>query len=102
MHLTNELWRLKNRIIQNLDPEERAFRKVYKKISKVEGFLISPHQEKWFFKTAIRAPENAVIVEIGSFKGRSTVSFAFGCVGTSKHVYAIDLFEGDHLYYGSG
>ena len=51
--------------------------------------------------TAKKAPAKAVIVEIGSFKGRSTVSFGFGCVGTSKRIYAIDLFEGDGGEYGN-
>ena len=82
--------------------EKQLFNKVFPLIDKVEGFLKTPKQEFWFFTTALHAPNNAVIVEIGSFKGRSTVSFGFGCVGSGKHIYAIDLFEGDGANYGKG
>lgn len=86
----------------NWDSDVKDFERVYPKIALVPGFLKSPMQEQWFFTAARKAPNQAVIVEIGSFLGRSTVSFALGCVGTSKHVYAIDLFEGDNDMYGSG
>lgn len=85
-----------------MDTDEWAFKQHFKKIDKVDGFLKSPQQERWFFKTAKAAANGSVIVEIGSFKGRSTVSFGFGCVGTNKHIYAIDLFEGDNNIYGTG
>lgn len=84
------------------DGNLKDFEKIYPLIEPVQGFLKSPQQELWFFRTARRAPEDAVIVEIGSFLGRSTVSFALGCTGTRKHVFAIDLFEGDNDMYGSG
>jgi predicted O-methyltransferase YrrM len=84
------------------DKDLKDFKSVYPKIDPVPGFLKSPMQEQWFFTAARKAPEKAVIVEIGSFLGRSTVSFALGCVGTAKHIYAIDLFEGDDDIYGSG
>jgi len=100
--MLSKLKKLKERLVTRLDPDEEAFNKVYPVINTVEGFLKSPKQEKWFFKAARQAPHNAVIVEIGSFKGRSTVSFGFGCSGTQKHIYAIDLFEGDGADYGDG
>jgi predicted O-methyltransferase YrrM len=102
MDLLKKIWRFKNAIQQRLDQDEKDFSAVYPSIDKVEGFLKSPHQEKWFYKSARQAPDRAVIVEIGSFKGRSTVSFGYGCEGTEKHIYAIDLFEGDGKDYGQG
>lgn len=89
---------LRNRWDKNL----KDFERVYPLIDQVPGFLKSPQQERWFFTTARLAPEDAIIVEIGSFQGRSTVSFGLGCLGSSKHIYAIDLFEGDNDMYGSG
>ena len=83
-------------------PHRNDFDSAYKLINQVPGYLKSPMQERWFFNTARNAPDGAVIVEIGSFLGRSTVSFALGCKGTAKHVYAIDLFEGDGDMYGQG
>ncbi|MBL7849470.1 MAG: class I SAM-dependent methyltransferase [Cyclobacteriaceae bacterium] len=88
--------------VDRLDPNLEDFKAAYIQIDQVSGYLKSPMQERWFFNAARNAPEGAVIVEIGSFLGRSTVSFALGCKGTSKHVYAIDLFEGDGDMYGQG
>ncbi|MBZ0246870.1 MAG: class I SAM-dependent methyltransferase [Cyclobacteriaceae bacterium] len=102
MNIKGILWKYRNRILSWLDPEEWTFKKHFKKIDKVEGFLKSPQQERWFYRTAKQSADNSVIVEIGSFKGRSTVSFGFGCLGTSKHIYAIDLFEGENHFYGNG
>jgi predicted O-methyltransferase YrrM len=100
--MLRNLKKLKELIKKKFDPLEREFEKVYPIINTVEGFLKSPKQERWFFRTSKTAVENAVIVEIGSFKGRSTVSFGYGCFGTQKHIYAIDLFEGDGKDYGQG
>jgi predicted O-methyltransferase YrrM len=100
MKLYKKAKRLAGDLIKILDPVEREFNDVYPMIDTVEGFLKSPSQERWFFRSAKRANDNAVIVEIGSFKGRSSVSFGFGCVGSGKHVYSIDLFEGDGGDYG--
>ena len=49
------------------------------------------------FTTARRLPDDANIVEIGAFKGGSTCCFAFGCLGTGKHVYSIDTFDGNDV-----
>jgi len=100
--MLKKLIRAGKKLSRQLDPLEKEFESVYPMIDKVPGFLKSPQQERWFFRAAKKAPANAVIVEIGSFKGRSTVSFGFGCKGTQKHIYAIDLFEGDGKDYGQG
>ena len=100
--MLKKIAKLTDKLKANLDPREKEFKEVYPKIDTVPGFLKSPRQEHWFFMAAKKAPENAVIVEIGSFKGRSTVSFGFGARGTKKHIYAIDLFEGDGVDYGTG
>jgi len=101
MNLFKQSKRFARDLVKKLDPVEREFNTVYPMIDTVEGFLKSPIQERWFFSAAKRSPEKAVIVEIGSFKGRSTVSFGYGCRGSSKHIYAIDLFEGDGGDYGT-
>ncbi|MCW5912360.1 MAG: class I SAM-dependent methyltransferase [Cyclobacteriaceae bacterium] len=102
MKIINKLWRLKEGAVKTFSLEYREFLKVFPAIDSIEGFLKSPHQEFWFFKTAWYSTKDAIIVEIGSFKGRSTVSFGFACRNTDRHVYAIDLFEGDNNIYGSG
>lgn len=70
-----------------------AFRRVEKHINAIEGWL-TPGQEFWLFSAAWELRPGARIVEIGSYKGRSTVSLAFACVNTRKHVFAIDRWQG--------
>lgn len=70
------------------------FEKVEQKIYAVDGLLV-PGQERWLFEAAKTLPDGATIVEIGGYKGRSTCCFAFACVGTRKHVFTIDTFNGN-------
>lgn len=77
---------------QHVSPAERQFTKVWPHIDSIEGLLVSG-QERWLFCKAWRLPDGASIVEIGSYKGRSTCCLTYGCVGTKKHVYAIDVFK---------
>jgi len=83
-----------------LSPAERAFLQIWPAVNSIEGLLISPDQERWLFNTARELPDGANIVEIGSFKGRSTTCMAFGIKGTSKHIFAIDTFEGNDKDFG--
>lgn len=77
-----------------LDPAEREFRRVWPLIEAVEGHLV-PGQEQWLFDAARALPEGANIVEIGSFKGRSTCCLGFGCRGMNKRIFAVDSFNGN-------
>ncbi len=78
-------------------PVEREFRLIWPNINSIEGLLVSPAQEHWLFKTARSLPDGSNIVEIGSFKGRSTCCLAYGCKGTKKRVFTIDTFEGNNV-----
>jgi methyltransferase family protein len=89
-------------LLQKIDPAEREFRLVWPSIDRVEGFLVSPMQERWLFKTARSLLDGSTIVEIGSFKGRSTCALAYGCRGTNKHLFAIDTFEGNNSDFKQG
>lgn len=79
---------------RQFSPSHRLFARGWPSIDRIEGFLV-PGQEWWLFKTAYRLPDDAVIVEIGSFRGRSTACLALGCVGMDKRVHAIDTFNGN-------
>jgi Methyltransferase domain len=74
-------------------PSYVAFRLVWRYIGKVEGWLFGG-QERWLFDQARMLRNGARILEIGSYKGRSTICLALGCIGTSKHVFALDRWQG--------
>lgn len=57
-------------------------------INPIEGLFITQNESDWLFE---RAQEMESIVEIGSWKGRSTYSLLTGCKGT---VHAVDHFRG--------
>jgi hypothetical protein len=94
--------RLARQVAQKLDPLEREFRKVWPSINSIDGLLVSPIQERWLFRTARSLPDRVIIVEIGSFKGRSTCCLLYGCRGTHKHVFAIDTFAGNTTDFKQG
>lgn len=68
------------------------FGDIKEKIYAIPGLLILG-QEKWLFETAKSLPDDAVVLEIGGYLGRSTCCLAFGCVGTKRHVFTIDIFD---------
>ncbi|HEY0456739.1 MAG TPA: FkbM family methyltransferase, partial [Verrucomicrobiae bacterium] len=61
-------------------------------VEAVPGFLC-PGQEEYLFNKVRSLPENAIIVEIGSFKGRSTVAMGLACVGTRRRIFCIDTWD---------
>jgi hypothetical protein len=74
-------------------PGEREWRHLWIMVGSIEGWLYAS-EAKWLFETAQSLPKDANLVEIGSFKGRSTCCLAAGCRGTEKRVFAIDSFDG--------
>ena len=78
---------------------EREWRRAWSLGNPVDGWLMEG-QERWLFETAYSLPSPANIVEIGSFKGRSTCFLAFGCRRTKKRVFAIDTFTGNDCDFG--
>jgi methyltransferase family protein len=78
---------------------EREWRRAWSLCDRVDGWLMEG-QERWLFEAAYYLPSAANIVEIGSFKGRSTCFLASGCRGTKKRVFAIDTFDGNDCDFG--
>jgi predicted O-methyltransferase YrrM len=78
---------------------EREWRRARSVGNRVEGWL-SPDQERWLFEQAYALPDEANIVEVGSFRGRSTCFLASGCRGTKKKVFAVDTFDGEEKDFG--
>jgi hypothetical protein len=85
-----------------LSPQDREFRRIWPSVEGIEGFLVSPVQERWLFGAAKDLQDGATIVEIGSFKGRSTTCLAYGARNSAKHVFAIDTFQGNQKDFKQG
>ncbi len=64
------------------------------KVEAIEGHLM-PGQERYLFEKVESLPHDAVIVEIGSYKGRSTVAMAYACKDTKRKIYCIDTWRGN-------
>jgi len=78
-----------------------AFEEAWPKIDAIGGFLV-PGQERCLFDLVRALPNDAVILEVGSFLGRSTVSMALACRGTDRHIFAVDTFEGNATDFVNG
>lgn len=81
------------KIARDISPAEKEFRRVWPLIEPIEGWLLAS-EGRWLFNAARSFPRRANIVEIGSYKGRSTCCLAFGCRGTKKRIFAVDTFDG--------
>jgi len=73
--------------------EDRQFRGIWHELNSIEGWLLAS-EGRWLFNAARSLPSQANILEIGSYKGRSTCCLALGCKGTEKRIFAIDSFDG--------
>ncbi|MEG4859827.1 class I SAM-dependent methyltransferase [Microcoleus sp. K1-B6] len=65
-------------------------------VEAIEGFMV-PGQEEYLFNKVKSLSKDAVIVEIGSYKGRSTVAMAYACIGTNRKIYCIDTWDGNDI-----
>lgn len=58
---------------------------------------LSPGQDEFLFNLASEISEDGLIVDIGTWHGRSACCFGYSCIGTKRRVVTIDLFPGDLL-----
>lgn len=78
----------------------RSWKKELNLVQNIEGFLV-PGQEKTLMVLASKVPENGTIVEIGSFKGKSTACLGLGSSKSVK-IHAIDTFKGNDQDFFEG
>jgi predicted O-methyltransferase YrrM len=62
------------------------------RILQIDGWMTQQELE-WLFNTAYSLPRGSLIVEIGSWKGRSTSALYMGA-GSNKAIVAIDTWQG--------
>lgn len=65
----------------------------------IEGFL-KEEQGLYLHEIAAALPDKAVIVEIGSYLGRSSCFIASALAGSRKNFFAVDTFENDAMREG--
>jgi glycosyltransferase involved in cell wall biosynthesis/predicted O-methyltransferase YrrM len=81
-------------IFQKISAQPISYKTIQSNVETIEGFMI-PGQEEYLFNKVKTLPSDAVIVEIGSYKGRSTVAMAYACIGTNRKIYCIDTWDGN-------
>ena len=94
--LFKENWKLRNgyAIFKKITSQHLTYASVKQEVESVEGYLC-PGQEEFLFNKVKSLPDNAVIVEIGSYKGRATVAMSYACIGTNRRIFSIDTWDGN-------
>jgi len=64
----------------------------YEQVAITQGWLMEP-EARLLYRLASNLPPGSVIVEIGSYHGKSTLALCFGAQVSSSTVYAIDPHE---------
>lgn len=85
-----KLRRIARELAEN--PVDRRWRQTWEVVNPMEGWLLES-EGRWLFDAARSLSLGSVIVEIGSFKGRSTCCLASGSRQKAR-VFAIDTFDG--------
>lgn len=78
--------------LQRIYWQDRSFKSIYEVVDRVPGWLISPVEEYCLYRLARRLEPESIILEIGSWKGRSTCCLGLGCAEKRCVIYAIDVF----------
>jgi predicted O-methyltransferase YrrM len=88
-------------LFMSCDHAPRSYSTIAPVVESIHGYL-DPGQERFLFEKAKSLPDDGVILEIGSYHGRSTSALAFGCVGSGRKVYCVDLWGSSDLRRHSG
>ena len=87
-------WTLLRVIMPYLPFGEDSYPSVRTAVESVEGYLVSG-QEAFLHNLVLALPNNARILEVGGYLGRSTTAMAFACVGTERRIVTVDTFFGN-------
>lgn len=67
--------------------------KTFQHIKDIDGWL-TPDETKCLYDLVASLPHDSIVVEIGSYRGKSTVALGLGALSSGGHVFAIDPHEG--------
>ena len=81
------------------DATPRGFGTTWQVASEIPGWL-TEDQARLLWDTAASLPPNALLLEIGSHQGRSTVVLAAAGKAVGGHVVAVDPFVEGRLFGG--
>jgi glycosyltransferase involved in cell wall biosynthesis/predicted O-methyltransferase YrrM len=83
-------------IFKKVTVQPVSYTTIQSAVEAIEGFMV-PGQEEYLFNKVKSLPNDAVVVEIGSYKGRSTVAMAYACIGTKRKIYCINTWDGNDI-----
>ena len=66
------------------------------KLSETKSWMF-PGEGEFLFNFVSTLPNDAIIVEIGSYFGYSTSAMGFACLGTGRKIFAVDRFVGEGI-----
>jgi len=89
--------KFRNEVLLRLDNKKMVFSDIADFINSVDRKL-SSEQEQFLFNKVSSLDDNAIIVEIGSRFGASTIPLAYACAGTNKKLFSIDRFTLDTTF----
>jgi glycosyltransferase involved in cell wall biosynthesis/predicted O-methyltransferase YrrM len=81
-------------IFKKTDVKPVSYTTIQSAVEALDGFMV-PGQEEYLFNKVKSLPNDAVVIEIGSYKGRSTVAMSYACIATHRKIYCIDTWDGN-------
>lgn len=74
-----------------------TWKEVSRNLEGISPSMFHPALAQVLFEQAQALRDEANLLEIGPYKGYSTCALAYGCIGTHKHLWTIDTFQGNSL-----
>jgi methyltransferase family protein len=72
---------------------ERVVKQAVEKASTIDGWM-GLLELDWLYEMGSLVPEDGIVVELGSWHGRSTTAITLGALTKTKNIYAVDQWLG--------
>jgi len=92
--VSDAIWRFYDTILLELLQAPNGYDTIAQAVDSIDGYLV-PGQEQYLFNKVRSLSNDAAILEIGGYFGKSTAAMAFACAGTKRHIVSIDTFCGN-------
>ena len=74
-------------VFEKIIEKPEKYENISREVESIPGKLVKG-QEEYFFNKVSSLDDNAVIIEIGADKGRSTAAMAYACLGAHKRIFS--------------